>query len=124
MNKIRKDNELPQATSEWGWKYHHLGIPTCFTREDETYIEKYKFYVSGFGKSPFGIEWMRFEPDSSIDRLIQTIPHLAFEVDDVESEIARHLLNVLVEPYNPSPGVTVAMIMHDGAPVELISFRI
>jgi len=28
MMKTRGDNELPPATSEWGWKYHHPGIPT------------------------------------------------------------------------------------------------
>jgi hypothetical protein len=28
MIKSRLDHELPQATQEWGWKYHHLGIPT------------------------------------------------------------------------------------------------
>jgi hypothetical protein len=67
---------------------------------------------------------MRFEPDSPIDRLIQTIPHLAFEVDDVESEIAKHTLDVLTEPNTPSPGVTVAMIIHDGALIELISYEL
>ena len=124
MNKIRNDNELPLATSEWGWKFHHLGIPTCIEREGEIYIEKFKFYVLGFDKSPFGIEWMRFEADSPIDRLVQTVPHLAFEVDDVEKEITRHQLDVLTELNSPSPGVMVAMVIHDGAPVELISFRI
>lgn len=123
MNQIRKDNDLPEVTSKWGWRFHHLGVPTSTSREGEIYIEKFKFYVSGFSESPFGIEWMRFDPDSQIDRLIQTVPHLAFEVDDIESEIAKHSLEVLTEPNSPSPGVMVAMIVHDGAPVELISFN-
>ena len=28
--KLRPDNALPQCTEEWGWKYHHLGIPTAY----------------------------------------------------------------------------------------------
>jgi hypothetical protein len=122
MDQIRNDSELPEATSKWGWKFHHLGIPTSMEKEGDSYIEKFKFHVSGFATSPFGIEWMRFDADSPIDRLIQTVPHLAFEVDDVESEIAKHKLVVLTEPNSPSPGVTVAMIVHNGAPVELLSF--
>jgi hypothetical protein len=78
--------------------------------------------VSGFSESPFGIEWMRFEKNSPIDRLIQTIPHLAFEVADLDYELSVHDLKVLTEPNSPSDGVRVAMIEHNGAPVELIEF--
>ena len=28
INKIRKDHEPPLATDKWGWRYHHMGIPT------------------------------------------------------------------------------------------------
>jgi len=61
-NKIinRKDFELPKCIDEWGWKYHHIGIPTTEKQKNENYIEKLKFFVSGFSTSPFGIEWMRF----------------------------------------------------------------
>ena len=70
----RKDHELPLSVEKWGWKYHHLGIPTQTKMPGETYLEEYKFYVSGFSTSPFGIEWMRFEPDSPISTLIKTAP--------------------------------------------------
>ena len=30
---------------------------------------------------------------------------------------------ILIEPNCPSPGVTVAMIIDDGAPIELLEFR-
>jgi len=80
MNIKRQDNEPPLATSEWGWRYHHIGIPTDKVIEGERYIPQYKFYVSGFGTSPYGIEWMRFENDSPINDLIKLVPHIAFEV--------------------------------------------
>ena len=25
---IRHDNELPVAIENWGWRFHHIGIPT------------------------------------------------------------------------------------------------
>lgn len=47
---------------------------------NEKYLSQFKFYVSAFNTSPFGIEWMRFEPDSPFYELIKTVPHIAFEV--------------------------------------------
>lgn len=122
MKKSRQENESPLAIKEWGWKYHHLGIPTTRRLPDERYLEKFKFYVSGFDTSPFGIEWMRFEKDSPIDKIIQEIPHLAFEVDDLDKELATHNFNIFVYPNKPSQGVRVAMIEYNGAPIELIEF--
>jgi hypothetical protein len=89
---------------------------------DEIFIPRFKFYVSGFPASPFGIEWMRFEKDSPIDKLIQTIPHIAFEVEDLDYELTKHDLNVITEPNSPGDGIRVAMIEHNGAPIELIEF--
>src|SRR5512135_2650637 len=55
----RLDHEPPPAISQRGWRYHHLGIPTTGSRPGETYLEHLKIHVSGFGTSPYGIEWMR-----------------------------------------------------------------
>lgn len=90
---------------------------------DEKYLPQLKFYVSGFSTSPFGIEWMRFEKDSTVNKLIQTIPHIAFEVDDLDSELKNRVLKIIAEPDPPSEGVRVAMIENNGAPVELIEFE-
>jgi hypothetical protein len=121
MKKLRSYNEQPQSIEKWGWKYHHLGIPTVKIIPGVKYLPQFKFFISGFNESPFGIEWMRFEKNSPIDRLIQT-PHLAFEVADIDYELSVHKLKVITEPNSPSDGVSVAMIEHNGAPVELIEF--
>lgn len=66
---------------------------------------------------------MRFEKDSTVNKLIQTIPHIAFEVDDLDSELKNRVLKIIAEPDPPSEGVRVAMIENNGAPVELIEFE-
>jgi hypothetical protein len=116
----RRDHELPLATARDGWRYHHLGVPTDTPRPGEQYLEQYKMYVSGFATSPYGIEWMRFEPDSPVSELVKTVPHIAFEVDDLDAALVGK--QVLAEPSSPSAGVRVAMIIDDGAPVELLEF--
>ena len=77
-------------------------------------------FVSGFESSPFGIEWMRFEPESPVADIIQKKPHVAFEVDDLDKAI--HGKRLVDGVTSPSKGVRVAMILHDGMPVELMEF--
>jgi hypothetical protein len=121
--KHRTEKEPPEAIEAWGWKYHHLGIPTKKKMPDERYLPGLNFYVSGFNTSPFGVEWMRFEGDSPISELIQRVPHLAFEVEDLDHELANRDLLVIAEPSSPSPGIRVAMVEHNGAPIELIEYE-
>ena len=121
MTKKRQDHEQPFAISRRGWRYHHLGIPTAVPRPGERHLKHLKLFVSGFDTSPYGIEWMRFDPDCEISELVRTVPHIAFEVDDLEAALAG--LGLTAEITSPSAGVRVAMIVADGAPIELIEFR-
>lgn len=120
---MREDHELPEAITAWGWKYHHIGIPTKKIMPDEIYLPHLKFYVSGFSASPFGIEWMRFEEDCPVSGLIKTVPHIAFEVDELDKALNEHEFEIISQPDSPSEGVRAAMIKHNGAPIELIEFE-
>jgi hypothetical protein len=99
-----------------------MGIPTIVPRPGETHLPRLKIHVSGFDTSAFGVEWMRFDPDCEVSELVRTVPHIAFEVDDLEAAIAGRVL--IGEISSPSRGVRVAMILDNGAPVELMEFRI
>ena len=101
-------------------RYHHLGIPTTMPHAGERHLAEHGVFVSGYETSPYGIEWMRWEPQSPLPDLVKTVPHVAFEVDDLDAEMAGH--EVLIAPNSPSPGLTVAFIVDDGAPVELMKF--
>ncbi|MDD4514345.1 hypothetical protein [Massilibacteroides sp.] len=122
MSTNRLDQEFARCIEEWGWKYHHLGIPTKEKMPNERYLPHLKFYVSGFPTSPFGVEWMRFDKDCQIHPLVQTIPHLAFVVNNLDYELENRNLHVLTAPNLPFEGLRVAMIEHNGAPIELMEF--
>ena len=123
MKKTRLDHEPPESMEKWGWKYHHLGLPSDNIMPDERYLPEFKLYVSGFSNSPFGIEWMRYEKDSPVNNLIQTVPHVAFEVADLDYELANRGFNVITGPNPTTEGIRVAMIEHNGAIIELIEFE-
>ena len=118
---LRKSHEPPDVVARRGWRYHHVGIPTNVPRANETYLAQFGLYVSGFPTSPYGIEWMRFEASSPLHPLIKSLPHVAFEVDDLDSALIGQ--EVISPPASPSEGVRAAVIVVDGAPVELIWFR-
>ena len=102
-------------------EYHHLGIPTTDVREGEVYLEAFGVYVSGFEESEFGIEWMRFEPDSPLPDLVKRVPHVAFRVRDLDEAISGR--EILIAPNSPSPGCRVAFIVEGGAPVEFLEIE-
>ena len=99
-------------------RYHHLGIPTKEHRSDEVHLKHLKVFVSGYGKSPYNIEWSRYEDDAPYPEIVRTIPHVAFQVDDLERELQGK--KVIIHPNSPSPGVIVAFIEDSGAPVEFL----
>lgn len=103
-----------------GLKYHHVGIPTKEPRDGETYLERFGMYTSGYETSPYGVEWLRFDPDSPLPELVKTVPHVAFMVDDLSAAIAGK--EILIEPNSPAEGVTVAFIVDNNAPIEFLKF--
>lgn len=102
-------------------KYHHIGIPTKKIKAEETYLEKYKLYFTDHTSNPYGIQWMRYEAESPLPEIVKRIPHVAFEVENLEDALKGK--TVIIEPNSPSEGVIVAFILEEGAPVELIEYR-
>ena len=119
--ECRLSHEPPAAIAKRGWRYHHMGIPTDVEHPGETHLPQFGLYVSGFSTSPYGVEWMRFEKSSPLHELIKTVPHVAFEVDDLEAALEGQ--EVIYPPGSPSEGVRTAMIVDNGALIELIWFR-
>jgi hypothetical protein len=117
----RLAHEPPPVVTQLGWRFHHIGIPTSELRAHELQLPAFGVHIAGFASSPFGIEWMRYAEDSPLHPAIKALPHVAFEVDDLDAALAGQ--EVICAPGSPSDGVRAAMILVDGAPVELIWFR-
>ena len=117
---VRHGQEPPSAIAVEGWRYHHIGIPTLTPLPDEIHLPHLKIHVTGFESSPCGIQWMRYDADAPYPEIIKTLPHVAFEVDDLAAALEGK--EILTPPNSPSEGVMVAMILDHGAPVELLEF--
>ena len=81
----------------------HIGIPTTKKLKNE-----------------FNVEWMRYGEKYTVPNIVQELPHVAFEVDDIYEAIKNH--GVIIEPNSPIEGVIVAFILVNGAPIELMQY--
>ncbi len=99
-------------------KYHHLGVPTEKPIQGEKYLKDYKVYHFGYENSEYGIEWMRYEEGCQLPEIVRTLPHIAFEVEDIYEAIRGK--KVIIEPNCPSEGKIVAFIEENGFPIEFI----
>ena len=95
-------------------RYHHPGIPTTESLPGEVLLEHLEVFVSGCRKSPYNIEWIRYEEDAPSPEIVKTLPHVAFEVDGLDHELQGK--KVIIPPNSPGGGV--AFVEDNGAPVE------
>ena len=99
-------------------KYNHIGIPTTERFDGEIDLPRLKITVSDHANNPFGIQWQRYWEDAPYPEVVKRIPHVAFEVDDLDAALIGR--KVIIQPNSPSTGVMVAFIEVNGAPVELM----
>ena len=99
-------------------RYNHIGIPTTERFDGEINLPRLKITVSDHANNPFGNQWQRYWQDAPYPEIVKRIPHVAFEVDDLDAALIGH--KVIIQPNSPSIGVMVAFIEVNGAPVELM----
>lgn len=102
-------------------KINHFGIPTQTPQPGETYAEGLKVWLTDFAKSPNKIEYLRFEEDSWMPEIIRKIPHIAYEVSDMEEALKG--AKILVEPMMGGENLTIAFIEEEGIALELMYFE-
>jgi hypothetical protein len=109
----RYSNSLPT-----GHRFHHVGVPVRARLPGMRHIPHLRFSVTGYETSPYKYEWMHFDADCELPELVQTQPHICFEVDDLDEALKGH--EILIAPSCPTPELRVAFIVFEGAPIELL----
>ena len=102
-------------------KFNHIGIPTTGSFEGEIDLPHLKMTVSDHENNPFGIQWQRYWEEAPYPDLVKSVPHVAFEIDDLEKALRDQ--KIIIEPNSPSEGLTVAFIEVNGAPIELMQYQ-
>lgn len=84
----------------------------------EVQLPDLKMYVIPHRDSPFRAGWVRYQADAPYPAIVSRVPHLAFEVDDIS--VATKGKHLIIWPNSPTPGLVVAFIEDDGAPIEFL----
>lgn len=108
---------LQLLESTMKYLYHHVGIPVTEQRPGERYSSFMDMYTSG-GELPGRIQYHRFGPNCPLHKLIQTLPHIAYKVIDLEEALKGK--NILLAPYLPMKNFKVAIVEDNGAVIEFI----
>jgi hypothetical protein len=98
--------------------FDHVGVPTAQKQPVEMYVEATKVWVTDPLRHPNRIEYLRFEPDSPVQGPVRNLPHIAFQVDNLEREIEG--TEILLGPFSPTSTLRVVFVLKDGAVFEFM----
>ena len=102
-------------------EFDHVGMTTTEKQPGERFVEKTRVWVTDPHLHPFRVEWLRYEPDSTVCEFMQTHPPVAYHVDAIEKESQG--LEVLIEPFASVAGHVVGFFKtSDDVIVELMEY--
>ena len=103
-------------------EFSHVGLITDRPQPGEVFVEATRVWITDFVGHPFHIEWLRFEPDSSVSGPVRTQPHVAYRVDSIE-QAARGMTELLA-PFWPLKNLRVGFYLsQDGAVIEFMEYQ-
>ncbi|MDR1133139.1 MAG: hypothetical protein LBL05_03200 [Synergistaceae bacterium] len=101
------------------YKFNHVGVPiaTDNVQPDEIYFEALQLYATDPDKTEYKIEYLRPAPGCTFFPILLANPHVSYQVDDLEKALEGE--KVVVPPFSPMPGRTIAFIEVNGFIFEL-----
>ncbi len=103
-------------------RFHHIGIPTTESKPGEQYSSAFDCWTADVDGSRIGAQWHRFGENHPFHPIIAELPHIAFQVDNLEDALAGE--EVIMTIHEPIPGFRSAMILDAGLPIELIETKL
>jgi hypothetical protein len=98
--------------------FDHVGVPSDEKRPGEMWVEATRVWVTDPQQDPHRVEWLRFEPDSSVRGPVRDLPHVAFRVASLDEELRSG--EVVLGPFQATETLRVVFILKDGAVFEFM----
>ncbi len=77
--------------------FDHVGITTTVPQPNENWVEQSRVWVTNPHDHPEHIEFLRYEPDSTVPEIIKRNPHIAFKVADLKPHIESQ--EIIIPPF-------------------------
>ena len=102
-------------------EFDHIGMKTTEKMEGENWVEDSHCWVTNPAEHPYHVEWLRYEPDSTVPQQVKEKAHIAFRVDNIDE--AAKGLTVLIEPWVVGGFAKVGFFQYkDGTVVEFMEY--
>jgi len=99
------------------YKFNHVGVPTDKEQPDEIFFESLQLYATDPCKTEYFVEYLRPAPGCTFFPFLLENPHVSYQVENLEEALEGE--NVVVPPFSPMPGRTIAFIEVNGFYYEL-----
>ncbi len=96
--------------------FHHIGIPVTEKTPEMVYYASIKCWATDPDATPGRVEYIFFEPDTTITEPVLSNSHVAFRVDDLAEELQGK--DLVFGPVKLPEGVEVAFFYVDGCLTE------
>lgn len=77
--------------------FDHVGITTTLKQPSENWVEQSRVWVTSPRDHPEHIEFLRYEPDSTVPEIIKVNPHIAFRVEALGPHIEGQ--EIIIAPF-------------------------
>ena len=100
--------------------FDHVGLRTHEPKPDEDWIEQSRCWVTNPRNHPEAIEFLRYEPDSTVPDLVKNNPHVAYRVEHLEPHIRGQ--QIIIPPFVVGDFVEAVFIWKHGAVFEYMRY--
>ena len=98
--------------------FDHVGIPTDDIQPGEMWVEETRVWVTNPQDHPYKVEYLRYEPDSPVTGPVRDLPHIAFQVPNLEEAMGD--LPIVLGPFHANENLRVVFVLKDGAVFEFM----
>ena len=104
-------------------QFDHIGIPSEEPRPDETFVEATRVWVTNPREHPQSLEFLRYEPDTTITGGLRVHPHIAFRVPPGTLDAVLEGQEVVLGPWEAQKGVVRVAFVHEcGTYIEYMEY--
>lgn len=104
------------------FEFDHVGLTTTDKQPQEDWVEQSRVWVTNPRHHPEHIEFLRYEPDSTVPEFVKRNPHVAFRVEALEPHLKAPGVEIIIPPFVVGDFLEVVFVKKYGALFEYMHY--
>lgn len=102
--------------------FDHVGITTTLVQPGENWVEQSRVWVTNPRHHPEQIEFLRYEPGSTVPDVIKANPHIAFRVEALDAHLNQPGVEIIIPPFEVGGFLRVVFVRKYGTIFEYMQY--